>query len=189
MNSAAANPGTIDYEHVRAVRARKAAMYEADPTSALVAKTVVVRPLDSFRKSGEVRGFEIFSDEPTHSGGSDAAPQPTEYMLASLGFCQLSMLIACAAAMRLDVTSFVTRVTGFRDNRGNAGTADVRAGYYRIEVETTVESSEPSDRLRRLVELAEARCPVYDNLAHPTRLETRVLRADEVVFEGASENH
>ena len=34
-----------------------------------------------------VRGFEIVSDEPEHSGGTDEGPMPTELFLSSLAVC------------------------------------------------------------------------------------------------------
>jgi uncharacterized OsmC-like protein len=170
----------IDFDRVREVKRRKDALH-ADPASAIAHKTVSVSLVETFRKMGHVRGFEVPSDEPREAGGEDSAPQPTEFMLLSLAFCQMNLLIHCAGALRVQLDDIRIDVTGHRDNRGLYGGADVRVGYFRIDMRTELVSDEPHERLVRLAELAESRCPVTDNLAHPTPLAIEVVRGGETV--------
>jgi uncharacterized OsmC-like protein len=146
-------------------------------------KQVTVRLIDTFHKSGETRGFRIESDEPPDVGGRNLAPQPTEFMLMSLGFCQMSMIVWYAACMRIELEDVEISVTGYRDDRGLLGTADIRPGYIRIEMETKLTSEEPLERLAKLVALSENRCPVFDNLSNPTPIRNRVLHGGEIVHE------
>ena len=176
----------INYERVRAVRAKREAGFTADPKSAQTTKSVTVRLIDSFHKAGEVRGFTVESDELEAAGGENLAPNPTEVMLMSLGFCQMSILVAYSASMRIDIDDVKITVTGHRDTRGLQGLADVRPGYYEIEMATRIESGETVERLERLVRTAEERCPVYDNLVNPTLVTNRATRGADILLESSS---
>ncbi|HYH46804.1 MAG TPA: OsmC family protein [Thermoanaerobaculia bacterium] len=50
-----------------------------------------------------------------------------------------------------------------------AGTnRDVRAGYQAVNVQIKVDSDASAEQLEKLRQEVEARCPVSDNIAHPT---------------------
>jgi len=172
----------IDFERVRSVWKKRDSGHAIDPGSVLEKKSVTVRLVDTFVKEGQARSFTIKCDEPEKVGGIDAAPQPTEFMLMSLGFCQMSILTVCAMKLRVQVDDIEISVTGYRDDRGLAGAAEVRPGYYRIEMVTKIVSSEPRSRIEKLARIAEERCPVFDNLTNPTPVSNRVLHAGEVIL-------
>lgn len=156
----------IDADRIRAGKFANAAMATETETS----KSIEVSLVDTHLKLGVARGFEVHCDEPEEIGGRDAAPQPTEFMLLSLGFCQMSITIYFAAIMRIELDDIAVEVTGHRDDRGIRGVDGVRPGYHTFEIATTLFSDESEERLRELTWVAGERCPVSDNLANPTKL-------------------
>ncbi|MBI4258414.1 MAG: OsmC family protein [Thaumarchaeota archaeon] len=171
----------IDQDRVRAAKQRSTQKLK-DEASALIQKTVKVRLINTYYKEAKARGFTILSDEPEEVGGYDKAPQPTEYMLASLAFCQASIYASYASTMRIPIDLLEITVKGYRDNRGLAGLADVRPGYYRIELETKINSSGGEEKVKKLAQIVEKKCPVYDNLSNPTPIANKVFLNDQEVF-------
>jgi uncharacterized OsmC-like protein len=172
----------IDVARVQEAKRRRNEKYARDPASAQIVKTVEISLLDTYRKEGRVRGFVVASDEPEWIGGTNAAPQPLEYLLMALGMCQMSMLVSYACTMRVPLDDVLIEVTGHRDNRSLAGDDSVRSGFSRIEMRTRLVSEASRDQLERLARTAEGRCPVLDNLVNPTAVDNEVLHGDDVLL-------
>jgi len=164
----------IDLDKLRANRERRIDDLSKDPTKALMEKVVEVKLIKNYHKEAKARGFTIVSDEPEILHGTNLAPQPTEYMLASLAFCQMSIYANVASSMRIPIDSLEISVKGKRDNRGLLGIADVRPGYKEIIIETNIKANGQEDRILRMAELVEKHCPVYDNLANPVPIKNNV---------------
>ena len=71
-------------------------------------------------------------DEPPALGGADAAANPVQYALASLGSCQAITYRFWAAQLGVELDSITVRVEGDLDLRGFFGVDDgVRPGFVR----------------------------------------------------------
>jgi len=82
-------------------------------------------------------------DEPASVGGANAAANPVQYALASLGACQAITYRVWAAQLGVNLDSITVRVEGDLDLRGFYGVDDkVRPGLSAVRVEVTVAGPE-----------------------------------------------
>ncbi|MFZ2196352.1 MAG: OsmC family protein [Thermodesulfovibrionales bacterium] len=123
--------------------------------------------VEDVRCSIKIREFAPMSvDEPAALGGKDVAPNPVELVLAALGTCQEIMYSAYASVMGIQLTKVIVDVKGYLDLKGLFGMDEsVPAGFKKICYETSLESPADSETLRKLVQVVESHCPVYDTLA------------------------
>ena len=86
-------------------------------------------------------------DEPPALGGADAAANPVQYALASLGSCQAITYRFWAAQLGVELDSLTVRVAGDLDLRGFFGVDDtVRPGFTAVRVEVSVTGPESAER-------------------------------------------
>src|SRR5947208_14718223 len=82
-------------------------------------------------------------DEPASVGGADAAANPVQYALASLGACQAITYRVWAAQLGIPFDKVTVRVEGDLDLHGFFGFDDaVRPGLSAVRVEVTVTGPE-----------------------------------------------
>jgi uncharacterized OsmC-like protein len=116
-------------------------------------------------------------DEPPALGGADAAANPVQYALASLGSCQAITYRIWAAQLGIEVDSVSVRVEGDLDLRGFFGLDDtVRPGFTAVRVEVTVTGPESAERYAELATAVDEHCPVLDLFRNPVPV-TRALSA------------
>jgi uncharacterized OsmC-like protein len=114
-------------------------------------------------------------DEPPVLGGGDAAANPVQYALASLGSCQAITYRFWAAQLGIELGSLSVRVEGDLDLRGFFGIDDsVRPGFSAIRVEVTVTGPEPEERYAEPAAAVDEHCPVLDLFKNPVPV-TRAL--------------
>jgi uncharacterized OsmC-like protein len=107
-------------------------------------------------------------DEPPALGGADAAANPVQYALASLGSCQAITYRLWAARLGIEVDSVTVRVEGDLDLRGFFGVGDgVRPGFTAIRVEVTMAGPESEERYAELAAAVDEHCPVLDLFQNP----------------------
>ncbi|MFK4225762.1 OsmC family protein [Streptomyces sp. NPDC019890] len=112
--------------------------------------------------------FNWDADLPPAVGGQNVSPSPTAYLLGALAGCAVVFVhdtLAPELGLRLDEVSAVARCTA--DARGLLGMAGALPDLGDVAVEIHVVSPEPADRLRRLFEIWQERCPVYLALVKP----------------------
>jgi uncharacterized OsmC-like protein len=121
------------------------------------------------RSTTEVHAFKIFMDEPPELGGKNGAPSPLDFILAAHAGCLNYMTYFIARELDIPVHGTEITVKGSLDPAKFAGTdRGVRAGYQSLEVNIHIKSPASAEQVSRLKSEVEARCPVSDNLAHPT---------------------
>ena len=114
-------------------------------------------------------------DEPAALGGADAAANPVQYALASLGSCQAITYQFWAEQLGIGFDSLSVRVEGDLDIRGFLGFDDgVRPGLSAVRVEVTVTGPESPERYEELAAAVDQHCPVLDLFANPVPV-TRTL--------------
>jgi uncharacterized OsmC-like protein len=118
-------------------------------------------------------------DEPPALGGADAAANPVQYALASLGSCQAITYRFWAEQLGIPFDSLTVRLEGDLDIRGFFGFDDaVRPGLSAIRVEVTVAGPESDERYAELAAAVDAHCPVLDLFKNPVPV-TRTLRGKD----------
>ena len=107
-------------------------------------------------------------DEPASVGGANAAANPVQYALASLGSCQAITYRVWAAQLGVKLDSITVRVEGDLDLRGFFGVDDgVRPGLSAVRVEVTVAGPESEERYAELAAAVDEHCPVLDLFQNP----------------------
>jgi uncharacterized OsmC-like protein len=116
-------------------------------------------------------------DEPPALGGADAAANPVQYALASLGSCQAITYRFWAAHLGVELDSLSVRVEGDLDLRGFFGVDDsVRPGFTAVRVEVSVTGPESAERYAELAAAVDQHCPVLDLFQNPVPV-TRAITA------------
>src|SRR5580698_8632060 len=96
-------------------------------------------------------------DEPPALGGADAAANPVQYALASLGSCQAITYRFWAAQLGIAFDTLTVRLEGDLDIRGFLGfDDDVRPGLTAVRVEVTVTGPESTERYAELAAAVDA---------------------------------
>ncbi len=107
--------------------------------------------------------FTVDAGEPAVLLGFDTGPNPAEYLLHALAACLTTTLVYVATARKIRLTEVTSTLEGDMDVRGCLGlTDDVRNGFTNIRVNFKVSGDAPPEKLRELVERAQARSVVFD---------------------------
>ena len=126
---------------------------------------------DKVKVAGSSRQFTYHFDEPQAIGGDDSAPNPVEYVLATLGECQTITYKAIATLKGIELDQVKIKTKGNIDFHGFLGLdSNVRPGFQDIEFETTLTSNEDFDKLLRLSKQVESLCPVLDIISNPVEV-------------------
>ena len=104
--------------------------------------------------AAQIRDHRIVMDRPTEKGGENAGPMGGEALLAALGGCFMSNLVAAAQARDVELGDIDVSITGTL-----AGTPPV---YERIAM--TVTGGASVESLPKLVTMAERGCIVANTL-------------------------
>jgi len=119
-------------------------------------------------------------DEPPLLLGEDLGANPVEYVLSALSGCLTSSLIYHAAAQGVQIDEVESTLEGDLDLRGFLGMTDeVRNGYENIRINFKIRSDAPQEKLDELVQLAQARSPVFDIVSNPVRIDVQAQKKME----------
>ena len=99
-------------------------------------------------------------DELRYLGESDAGPSPIEHFLSALGGCICILGSALAQKLGLDVRALEVEVEGALDVRGFLAEDGVRSRFGTVRTRVKVTTREAQERIYRLREEFERRCPV-----------------------------
>lgn len=125
----------------------------------------------------EARDFTFSVDEPTELGGTNAGPNPVEYLLGSLAGCLNVVGHAVAKEQDIEVRTIEIDIEGDLDPRKFLGESDEpRPGYQQVAVTLAVDSPATDDQLATWLEIVEERCPVSDTIANATPVSLAVDR-------------
>jgi uncharacterized OsmC-like protein len=121
-------------------------------------------------------GFTIDAGEPAVLLGSDTGPNPAEALLHALAACLTTSLVYVAAARKVRLTAVESTLEGDMDVRGALGLSDdVRNGFNNIRVSFKVAGEAPPEKLREIVERAQARSAVFDMVTNGVPVEVGVI--------------
>jgi uncharacterized OsmC-like protein len=122
------------------------------------------------------RAFTVDAGEPAVLLGVDTGPNPAEFLLHALAACLTTSLVYVATARKVRLTEVESTLEGDMDVRGALGLSDdVRNGFTNIRVNFRVKGEAPPEKLRDIVERAQARSAVFDMVAHGVPVEVGVV--------------
>lgn len=124
--------------------------------------------------------FQLYCDEGTVIGGTDAAPAPLSYLAAGIAFCLLTHLKGYADSQKLKVSSikveqkmkFQSRIPGMTAEMGGQ-----MEGYSNgVTTFVLIEADEPDEVIAKMIEVAEHACMAAQTVinAVPSSITTRV---------------
>ena len=121
-----------------------------------------------------VRDFAFVIDEPPSYGGTDAGPNPVEYLLASLAGCMNVVIHMIAQERGVEVRALHLTVKGELDpSRLMGQPTENRTGFHSIELIAAIDSDASPADLDEILRLSELRCPVSDNVGAETPIAIR----------------
>lgn len=148
---------------------------------------VSVKTDEGLRKHADVTpgvkgygAYQLWSDEGTGlPPGADSAPAPLVYFAAGAAFCLVSHLTTLAADRHLDVRNIeVESELSFGYVKGEAGQRGVCLGLRYV---VDIDSDEPQERLRQLIQEAKGMCLAEAALAEPVAIQTLLAIKGDVV--------
>jgi len=117
----------------------------------------------------EARRFKIIIDEPENLGGTNDGANPVEYVLAALSGCLNVVGHIVAKEMGFTLRGIEFEMEGDLNPAKFSGqTTEERAGYKEVRVNIKPDTDANREILGKWLEAIESRCPVSDNIAHPT---------------------
>ena len=137
--------------------------------------TTVTTWEDGARAHTTARSFSIETDEPTPLGGTDAAVDPMELILAAVGTCLNIGWVTQARKRGIDYRDLRIEVSGNYDLRGYLDLdGETRPGFSDISYTVTVDSDATPEQLAEIKQAAERTSPMFDNVLHATPVNGQV---------------
>jgi len=122
------------------------------------------------RKSGNVAGLH------PAAGGSGAELCSGDMLLEALVACAGVTLAAVSTAMGIALKKAAVNAEGVLDFRGTLGVDRAApVGFESIRLSYDLETDAPADKVKKLVELTERYCVVFQTLAKPPKLEVNLV--------------
>jgi len=129
-----------------------------------------VRLIKGQNSEAKVRTFTLVQDEPESVWGTGKGPTPTDYFIASVGFCENVIFARNASMANLTIDSLETTVTGTWDRRGLFEIDGVKPSFKTITVETKITTKDPVQRVVEVANQTHRRCPVHATLSRATEM-------------------
>jgi uncharacterized OsmC-like protein len=105
------------------------------------------------------------TDEPASQGGTGEGPSPLQAVLGALCGCESVTFNRSAQELGFRYAGIDFEAAFTIDIRGRMGVAGVRPHFQTVQVRSTVYTGESEEALRKVLELTERRCPVYNLLS------------------------
>lgn len=170
----------MDGEKLRALQAPLKARYKEDPKTALltlrargrVSNDDVACRIETGASAGQVEaGLHPYT------GGDGSLACSGDMLLEALVGCAGVTLKAVATAMSITLRAATVHAEGDLDFRGTLGVAkDAPVGFATVRLRFEVDSDASDDQLKKLVELTERYCVVYQTLKKGPALESALTR-------------
>jgi putative redox protein len=126
---------------------------------------IVVRGgADNFEQKITAGKHHLIADEPVSVGGSDAGPDPYDYLLASLGVCTAMTIGFYARRNKLPLENITVSLWHARIHARDCEECETKEGILdRIDVEVELTGPLTAEQHAKLMEIA-AKCPVHRTL-------------------------
>ena len=120
--------------------------------------------------------FVLDSDEPPLLLGQNQGANAVEIALTALASCMTGTIVYFGAAMGIQLDEVSAELEGDLDQRGLLDIDEsVRNGVQDIRVAYRIQSPEPRERILELLDVAQARSPLYDMMTNPVPVSVRLV--------------
>src|SRR5438045_5273846 len=135
---------------------------------------VVVRgDASSFKQEVVAGTHRLLADEPVNAGGSDAGPDPYDYLLTALGVCTSMTIGLYARRKNLPLQTIKVSLRQSRIYAKDCEECETKEGMLdRIDVEIELIGSLSEAQHAKLMEIA-AKCPVHRTLTSEINIRLR----------------
>ncbi|MGB9476690.1 MAG: OsmC family protein [Candidatus Udaeobacter sp.] len=135
---------------------------------------VVVRgDARSFKQEVDVGKHHVIADEPESAGGSDAGPDPYDYLLTSLGVCTSMTVGLYARRKQIPLNNVTVSLSHSRIYATDCEECETKEGMLdRIDVEVELTGSLSAEQRAKLMEIA-GKCPVHRTLTSEINIRLR----------------
>jgi uncharacterized OsmC-like protein len=166
----------MNAEQLRERQAPLKARYRENPSSAAftlrargrVSQEAITCTLET-GKAGKPAGLH------PATGGDGSAACSGDMLLEALVGCAGVTLAAVSTSMGIALTEATVSAEGDIDFRGTLGVAkDAPVGFTKIRLIFALKTDAPADKIKKLIELTERYCVVFQTLAHPPSIEVEV---------------
>jgi len=168
------NDSAMNAEELRAAQAPLKARYRIDPATALVTQTAT-GTLDTSTQVCRVETHlgSVEAGLHTATGGDGRKACAGDMLLQALVACAGVTLGAVATAMGITVRAGRIRAEGEIDFRGTLGVSrEVLVGFQSLRLHFDLDTDAEPDAQKKLIELTERYCVVYQTLRQPPVITT-----------------
>jgi uncharacterized OsmC-like protein len=135
---------------------------------------VVVRgDAHSFKQEIAAGRHHLSADEPVSAGGSDAGPDPYDYLLTSLGVCTSMTVGLYARRKQFPLENITVSLWHSRIHAEDCEECETKEGMLdRIDVEVELTGTLSAEQHAKLMEIA-GKCPVHRTLTSEINIRLR----------------
>ena len=149
----------------------------ATQTDKQVAHVVVRGTAANFQQEITAGKHRFVADEPESAGGSDAGPDPYDYLLAALGVCTSMTIGLYARRNRMPLENIMVSLSHSRIYAADCGECETKQGLLdRIDVEVELTGALTAEQHAKLMQVA-SKCPVHRTLT--SEINIRLRSADK----------
>jgi uncharacterized OsmC-like protein len=175
----------VDLEKLRSNVEETAELLRTDDAAGHVRPRVTTRLVENVNARSEFiqydREFAFECDESEGRAGTGSAPSPLRYFLSGLAFCQQVWYAKGAALVGCEIEDLEIDVLTYMDMRGEHLIDGIAPNPQWIVIEAAVSTPGSVDQVLRLVDEANARCPVYNLVVMAVPIYERILHNGVVV--------
>jgi uncharacterized OsmC-like protein len=127
----------------------------------------------SFRQEIVIGNHSLVADEPVSAGGSDAGPDPYDYLLTALGACTSMTVGLYARRKQIPLENITVSLRHSRIYARDCEECETKEGMLdRIDVEVDLTGPLSAEQHNKLMEIA-AKCPVHRTLTSEINIRLR----------------
>jgi uncharacterized OsmC-like protein len=142
-------------------------------SSGEIADVVVHGDAASFKQEVVAGRHRVLADEPESAGGSDAGPDPYDYLLISLGVCTSMTVGLYARRKNLPLQTIKVSLWHSRIHAKDCEECETKEGMLdRIDVEVELTGQLSAEQHTKLMDIA-AKCPVHRTLTSEINIRLR----------------
>jgi uncharacterized OsmC-like protein len=136
----------------------------ATQSTGKTADVIVRGDARGFRQEVDAGKHHLIADEPASAGGSDAGPDPYDYLLTALGVCTSMTVGLYARRKQFPLENITVSLWHSRIYAKDCEECETKEGMLdRIDVEVELTGALTSEQHAKLMEIA-GKCPVHRTL-------------------------
>jgi uncharacterized OsmC-like protein len=117
------------------------------------------------RQEVRTKNHTLVCDEPLTLGGTDQGPNPLEFFVSAVAFCENVTFARFATLKGLEFESLETSLRGHWDRRGQGEWEEIEPAFKDFVVETRIASSGPLEKIREIAKTTHRRCPMHASIS------------------------